>query len=546
MRFRADWTPPVSPSLDVAPDGYVFVLNPANGARVRTPLHAGDANVILDAEGRIAGFVTSPHVVQVLDVGRDEAGALYMVLELVRGVGLHELLRVVVQEDERLPVPVVVAILTQAADGLAAAHEATTPHGEPLGIVHRDVSPQNILVGSDGRSKLADFGVAHALHRRGESTATGELRGKLGYFAPEQIQGRPADARSDVFALSVVGWEALSGRRLFRGADALQTLREIRTLEPPPLHALRADVSPQLAAVIARGLAKSPERRIASARLLADELREAAREASAAEVGTFVRRWMGPRIDALEARIREALDASETRPRTAPAAPSMGADPVHDVPTAELSVFEVDGHTTTALHTPAHAETDAAGPTVRAGARMRPLLVAGSVLLALLVIAATIGAWAGQRAVDAGETPAAAGVRQAPEPSAELSPLGVHAPPAASSARRSDVHSGEPARPDPAPPRPRGTPPAAPVAGSAQAGAIEPPRVTPEPAPMTVGSSEPAAASEEEPVERAAPEARRARTAPSAVPATGRRADRPRSGGLLGPEEFRRSVLAPE
>ncbi|MFO0708877.1 MAG: protein kinase [Sandaracinus sp.] len=295
-------------------------------------------------EGRIAGLVTSPHVVQVLDVARTSEGELFMVLDLVRGAPLHEILRAAIARGSRLEVAVVVGILAQAADGLAAAHEATSPDGVPMNIVHRDVSPQNILVGEDGRARLADFGVARALHRR-SSTQTGELRGKLGYFAPEQLRGVPASVRSDVFSLGVVAWEALAGRRLFRGATPLETLQSIRALQAPSLDTLRDDVAPALAACVDRALAKSPSARFSSARELAQALRESADEASPSAIAVVVRELAGEELRRLDAKIRAALVERPTLPR---AQVSATTEP-SPVPSEG---FEVDSDTTTQLLTP--------------------------------------------------------------------------------------------------------------------------------------------------------------------------------------------------
>ncbi len=275
------------------------------------------AEMFLD-EGRISGHIESPHVVQVYDVGRDPDGTLFIAMELVRGVALHHLLAPVFKAGESVPVGIAVSLLAQAADGLGAAHDATTPLGERLEVVHRDVSPQNILVGIDGRARVADFGIARAVHRR-TNTATGELKGKLAYFAPEQLRAKPADARSDVFALAVVAWETVAARRLFQGEHPFQTVDQIRMHEPEALDAIRPDVPPALATAIARGLIKDPERRTESARVFADELRAAVAPASATVVAAFVREWAGASVRALDEQIKAALGGSGESGLSAPA-----------------------------------------------------------------------------------------------------------------------------------------------------------------------------------------------------------------------------------
>lgn len=267
------------------------------------------AEMFLD-EGRLAGLIDSPHVVQIHDVGQDESGVLFIAMELVRGVALNQLLSRVQKADEKMPVGIAVAILAQAAEGLAAAHAATTPLGEPLGIVHRDISPQNVLVGIDGRARVADFGIARAIHRR-STTSTGELKGKLGYFSPEQLSGKPATVQSDVFAMGVVAWETLSRRRLFQGESPVETIEMIRRMEARPLDRIRSDIPTSLARAVDRALAKDPAERTGSAAELAAQLRAATKPEPDAAVAAFVKRWCQDDLDALDQRIRAAIAERE-------------------------------------------------------------------------------------------------------------------------------------------------------------------------------------------------------------------------------------------
>lgn len=260
-------------------------------------------------EGRLAGFVSSPNVVQTLDVGRDAEGALFIVMDLVRGASLHALLSANAKRGTHVPIPIALSLLVDAARGLHDAHEATTPRGEPMHLVHRDVSPQNLLVGIDGRARITDFGVARAVHRN-TATAVGELKGKLGYFAPEQARGQ-VDRRTDVFALGIVAWELLTGRRLFDGDDALQKLEKVRSMPIPAPSSRRHDVPPELDAVIARALDRDLRTRCASAGELAELLRDAARAAhvepaSPREVGAYVREVLGDAVANLERRLADA------------------------------------------------------------------------------------------------------------------------------------------------------------------------------------------------------------------------------------------------
>jgi serine/threonine protein kinase len=239
------------------------------------PHLSGDSALVarfLD-EARLAALVHSPHVVQTLDVGRDDDDQPFIVLELVLGVTLAQIL------GERPPpsLPVRVELVIQAALGLADVHDAVGKDGAPLEIVHRDVSPQNILVGRDGRARLADFGIARANLPR-EDTRTGVVLGKFGYMSPEQLACGALDARSDVYAMGCVAWEALTLRRLHTGATPADITKRLARNALPPPKPPDGDAPPALFAVIDRALAHDPSARYPSSRALAEALREAARE----------------------------------------------------------------------------------------------------------------------------------------------------------------------------------------------------------------------------------------------------------------------------
>jgi len=233
------------------------------------PELADDASLVqmfLD-EARLAGQISSPNVVTTHDLGRASDGSPYLVMDLVVGATLSNLLGGAQRGGGFIPVPIVVEILAQAALGLHDAHEASSPDGQPLRIVHRDVSPRNILVGIDGRARILDFGIAQG-ELRATRTAVGEIKGTHAYFSPEQAALAPVDLRSDIYSLGVVAWEALAGRRLF-GATPSLVVRDV----PPRLESVRAEVSEPLATVVARALEVDRARRYASAEELATELR---------------------------------------------------------------------------------------------------------------------------------------------------------------------------------------------------------------------------------------------------------------------------------
>lgn len=262
-------------------------------------------------EGRVAANISSPNVVQTLDLGRAEDDSLYLVMELVVGVPLSRLLREVLKGGNHIDTNIAVEIIAQAAQGLHDAHEATTPMGEPLHIVHRDVSPQNILVDRAGRTRILDFGVARAM-QRSSHTQTGEVKGKMAYFAPEQATGAPLDRRVDIWGLGVVAWECLSGRRLFKTENPLHTLQKITQDPIPTLLDVRPTISPKLSICIAKALRRDPEERYATAREFAQALRAAASEKpSAVQIGAYVKANGGESLRKLETGLKMALAGND-------------------------------------------------------------------------------------------------------------------------------------------------------------------------------------------------------------------------------------------
>ncbi len=359
-------------------------------------------------EGRLAVHVSSPHVVQTLDLGRAEDGTLYLVMELVRGISLSRALRNVVRGGGSLPVGAVVESIAQAAQGLEDAHRATTPLGEPLHLVHRDVSPQNLLLGADGRVRIVDFGIARAV-QRSTHTQAGEMKGKFAYFAPEQTRANAEiDHRVDIFALGVVAWEALTGKRLFKADNPAAQLDKVRHMPVPSVRELRPEVPEPVAEVIVRALDRDPAARWGSAGEMARALRETARRADLAlpdrtQLGTLVRAWGGEQLTKLEENLRRALSAagpavlalSAERPVSeAGTGSGVRSDSLPGLPT-RFSASDREGLVDPPLQAPASEEglallaSDAfqgsASVAVPAhGVRRRPLLlVAGIVGLAL-------------------------------------------------------------------------------------------------------------------------------------------------------------------
>ncbi len=221
-------------------------------------------------EARIGAQLDHPGIVPVHDLGR-EPGGYFLAMDYVAGVDLRALLARRRQHRRLLPVPVTCRIGVQVAEALDHAHRGHGHDGKPLHVVHRDLSPANVLVGFDGRVHLIDFGVASAafrVHREGTA-----LRGKFGYLSPEQVRGLPVDRRADLFSLGAVLHEALTGERLFRGPSDLAVLERVRTAAVRPPSERNPEVPPALDAVVLRALARDPGQRHPWAVNLAEALR---------------------------------------------------------------------------------------------------------------------------------------------------------------------------------------------------------------------------------------------------------------------------------
>src|SRR4051794_2153611 len=183
-------------------------------------------------EARLAASIHHPNVVPILEVGTSDKG-YYLVMEYIEGDTLARLLARATTMRQRIPVPIVIRITLDTLAGLHAAHELRDDADNLLNLVHRDVSPQNILVGMNGTARITDFGVARAATRL-SSTRSGQLKGKLAYMAPEQARGGKIDRRADVFSLGTVLWESLADKRLFKGEGEAETLNRV-LFEPIPM-----------------------------------------------------------------------------------------------------------------------------------------------------------------------------------------------------------------------------------------------------------------------------------------------------------------------
>ena len=263
------------------------------------------------AEGRLAARVRHPNVVPPLDV-LAEGGELLLVMEYVHGESIARLLRASTRIGDPVPLPIACAVLSNVLHGLHAAHEARDEAGHPLDIVHRDVSPQNVLVGVDGVARVIDFGIAKATTSEG-LTSAGTIKGKVPYLSPEQLEGEPATRRTDIYAASVVLWELLAGRRLFEGADDAEILRNILFIEvkPPSVH--NPLVSSAIDDIVLRGLRRAPAERFATAREMAVAIEEAVHLATPTVIGAWVERLAATTLGERAAHLEE-LEAIPAAP----------------------------------------------------------------------------------------------------------------------------------------------------------------------------------------------------------------------------------------
>lgn len=274
-------------------------------------------------EASIASRIVHPNVCAIREIGTDQ-GVAYFVMEWIHGGTLHDILAA--SPTRRIDCYVAAKIAASVCSGLHAAHELLDEGGSPLHVVHRDVSPQNILISSEGRVAIADFGVARAKGQLHTPTQTGELKGKLSYMAPEQLTTRQFDRRADVFALGCVLYQATTGQRPFHGDDTLETMYRLLETDCPKPSTLVPDYPLRLETIVLTALAKDITTRYQTAAEFEDELLRflAARGKLATEldVAELVQTSIGEKLRLQAARLDSALDS--TSPSSSP--PSRGSE----------------------------------------------------------------------------------------------------------------------------------------------------------------------------------------------------------------------------
>jgi eukaryotic-like serine/threonine-protein kinase len=266
-------------------------------------------------EASLASRVRHPNAVEILDLGED-AGVLYLVMEWIEGEPLSVLMKQASQNGG-IPLPLAVRIVMQACGGLQAAHELRDDEGKLVGLVHRDVSPQNILVSYAGVVKVVDFGVAKAAGRLSEQTSAGQIKGKIPYMSPEQASGALIDRRTDVFAMGILLYMMTTGKHPFRKENDAHTMLNIcseASVVPPS--AVEEDYPEELEAIVLKALAKPMEQRFQTAAEMQKALDALPRELRASteeELGEFVRGLLAERMEKRRALIQTALKEADAR-----------------------------------------------------------------------------------------------------------------------------------------------------------------------------------------------------------------------------------------
>lgn len=305
-------------------------------------------------EARIASKIEHSNVARILDVGEHEDN-YFIVMEWVDGDSLSKVLRAAEQRKQRVPPGIALRIIADAAAGLHAAHELTDRDGTHLGVVHRDVSPQNILIANNGTTVIIDFGVAKARDRVSQETSAGQLKGKIRYMAPEQALGKNLDHRADVWALGAMLYEMFTGLPPYDGPNEVATLHKLTSGErPPPLPRTMPEV---LRAVVERALAYDPDQRFATALELNLALEGAMVEINEPTTPAIVAHYTGQLLTDRKTARRRAVDTALDAARKRDTGERVSlATPLAPPSTASLPVPPFGMSSTRSLLTPASGD----------------------------------------------------------------------------------------------------------------------------------------------------------------------------------------------
>ncbi len=338
-------------------------------------------------EARLAAGIHHPNVVPILEVGASEHG-YYLIMEYIEGDTLARLLARAATSSQKLPVKIGARIAVDMLHGLHAAHELRDENDEPTELVHRDVSPQNILVGVDGSSRITDFGVARAASRL-SATRVGQLKGKLAYMAPEQAAGEDnVDRRADIFSAGIVIWEVLAARRLFKAETEAATLSRVMNEKIIPPSEMADDVDAEISRVCMKALHREPEERYATCEEFAQELEAAAVAAEAFAPGREVAKYVTDVIGNEIGQQREAVRAwlARSEPSQALANPGVPdgriSQPSPNVSSVSAGAMSVPGPELSIASAPAPSvHSRARGPLIAVALLLFAALSLGVVLL---------------------------------------------------------------------------------------------------------------------------------------------------------------------
>jgi serine/threonine-protein kinase len=291
-------------------------------------------------EARLAARIHHANVVSIVELGTDDDG-YYVVMEYVEGSNLGHLSWHAAKANDGEPMSrsVTLSIVLGALSGLHAAHEVEDDDGTIVNLVHRDVSPQNILIGIDGLARLGDFGIARASALRVFETRGAALKGKLEYMAPEQVESKPVDRTTDLFAMGIVLWELLTGARLFAAANQVTTIQRVCFDPIPSTRSVAPTVSKELDRVCVRALERARPRRYPTAAAFAEDLEAAARAdagiATQREVAAFLRETLGPAMPTARRVMQERGRAKAPKDLAEPGHASRGNAPTHQLPASD-------------------------------------------------------------------------------------------------------------------------------------------------------------------------------------------------------------------
>ena len=293
-------------------------------------------------EARIASRIRHPNVVEIVDLGEQDS-LLYIVMEWIDGEPLSTLMRKA-GTDGQLPMGISARIMADTCAGLHAAHELRDDDGGVVGLVHRDISPQNIMVSYDGIVKLLDFGVAKAAGNSTVETAAGHVKGKIAYMAPEQVLGERVDRRTDVFACGIVLYQITTGRHPFRGEVDAATLHNVLRRDVPSPRHFVSDCPPRLHQIVMKALQRDREKRFQTAAEMANELEELARvggtRTTTLQVAEFIRASTGSIGEERRGMLKKALQDADGRQSSTAAMLATAADPVQHTPASGSHIIK--------------------------------------------------------------------------------------------------------------------------------------------------------------------------------------------------------------